>query len=293
MDKKICIITGANAGIGKQAAIKLAEKNCHVILACRNQQRGEEAMESLKKLNPAFSTELQLVDMGNLDSIRKFAANIKMQYKSVDVIIHNAAVFNITQKKRLETMDGIETVWATNHIGPVLLTELLLDQLKNSGRGRIITIASKGLLAKPLLKIDLEDPEFKKKKYSIVNAYYQSKRAQIMYTYWLAKRLKPYQIMVNCIRVTAVKIDISRHPELSRFMKWVYKQKAAKSLSPEEMAETYVWAALDPKLNHVTGKYFDENNHEVDSNKYSRNYSDIYAMMKLTQDYIPELSGAL
>ncbi len=75
-------------------------------------------------------------------------------------------------------------MWATNHLGPVLLTKLLLDAVKNSEQGRIITIASKGLKAKPFLKVDLEDPEFRKKKFSLVDAYYQSKRAQVMYTYW-------------------------------------------------------------------------------------------------------------
>ncbi len=289
MEKKICIITGANAGIGKQAAMQIAGKGYHVILACRNKSRGEEALDEIKKALPAASLELMIVDLRLRESVIRFAEKYSSEYDHLDVLIHNAAVFNVTQKTRELTAEGVETIWATNHLGPVLLTELLKDKLEKSDNGRVITISSKGLLAKPLLKVDLNDAEFKSKKFNVVNAYYQSKIAQIMYTYWLADKLKDTGITVNCIRVTAVKVDISRHPDLSAFMKWVYSMKARKALSPEVMAETYTDLATSPKYRKATGKYYDENSLEVDSPKYCRKMENIKAVMKLTNHYVTEL----
>ena len=127
MDKKICIVTGANAGIGYESVKQLLNKDCHVIMACRNEVRGQEAYNNIIKDNPEYSLELGIVDMGELNSVRAFAANIKKKYDRIDVLIHNAAIFNITQKEPILTKEGIENVWAINHIGPILLTNLLMD----------------------------------------------------------------------------------------------------------------------------------------------------------------------
>jgi NAD(P)-dependent dehydrogenase (short-subunit alcohol dehydrogenase family) len=110
-----------------------------------------------------------------------------------------------------------------------------------------------------------------------------------MYTYWLAEKLKDTTITANCIRVTAVQVDISRHPELSSFMRWVYKQKAKKSITPQKMAETYTYLATNERLSKVTGKYFNENNSEVKSNTYTNDKNNITSVMKLTETYIPEI----
>ncbi|MBI9104627.1 MAG: SDR family NAD(P)-dependent oxidoreductase [Spirochaetales bacterium] len=286
MDKKICIITGANSGIGKQAAIQLAGKGFHVILACRSRLRGQQAVDEILKLNSSNSVELLLIDMSLQASILSFAKEFKARYDRLDVLIHNAAVYNISQKKREETAEGIETIWAANHLGPVLLTELLLDRLKQSRNGRVLTVSSKGLLAKPFLKVNLRDPEYKTRRFNVPDAYYQSKQAQVMYTYWLAERLKGTPITVNSIRVTAVKVDTARHANLTPFMKWVYSKKAAKSLEPEKMAETYTYLANSPEVNEVTGRYYDEHNRQVDSTKYLKDKERIAAVMELTNQYI-------
>lgn len=291
MNKKICIVTGANSGIGYQAAIQIGQEGYHVILACRNEERGNKALTEIREINPSFSGELQVVDIGQRASICKFAEEFNNKYEKLDVLIHNAAIFNVTQKQREETLEGIETVWATNHLGPVLLTQLLLPKLKKSENGRVLTIASKGLLAKPFLKVSLEDAEYKNRKFSIVNAYYQSKLAQIMYTYWLAERLINTKVTANCIRVTAVKIDISRHPGLTPLMKKIYLLKAKQSIEPELMARTYTQLAVSSKYIHTTGKYFDENLREVDSNKYSKNKENITKVIEMTSNYIPEMNN--
>ncbi len=289
MNKKICIITGANSGIGKAAAIQIAQQGYHTILACRNPEKGQTALREIEAISSTLSLELMIVDMSLQSSIREFSKTFLQKYERLDVLIHNAAIFDITQKEASYTAEGIEAVWATNHVGPVLLTNLLLDALKKSSQGRLITIASKGLQAKPFLKIDLADPEFRKKRFKIVDAYYQSKRAQVMYTYWLAKKLKETDITVNCIRVPAVRVDISKYSNLPSIIRFLYSIKSKFALSPEEMAETYTYLATSDEVQSVTGKYFDEKRKMVKSNKYTCQPENIEKVMALTQSYLKQI----
>ncbi|WP_105614257.1 SDR family NAD(P)-dependent oxidoreductase [Vallitalea okinawensis] len=286
MDRKVCIITGANSGIGKEAAIQIAREGYHVIIACRNKERGITALEDIKRISKSHAIELMLLDLSLKSSIKDFAEEVLQKYPVIDVLIHNAAIFDITQKSPRYSSEGIETIWATNHIGPVYLTLLLLDAIKASSQGRILTVSSKGLLSMPGLKVDLNDPEFKKRKFNLTKAYYQSKLAQVMYTYWLAKQLKNTPVTVNSIRVTAVQVDINRYANLSAFYKKIYSLKSKFSLTPEEMAKTYTYLATSSDVNHISGSYFDENNKKVGSSKYSHDSGHIDEIMKLTMSYI-------
>ena len=125
MDKKICIITGANSGIGKEAAVLIAKQDYKVIIACRNLEKGKKALSDIKQRSGNDSTELKIVDMSLQESIKNLSVDLHNEYKQIDVIIHNAAIFDITQKKPIITKEGIESIWATNHIGPVLFTNLI------------------------------------------------------------------------------------------------------------------------------------------------------------------------
>ena len=107
-----------------------------------------------------------------------------------------------------------------------------------------------------------------------------------MYTYWLAEKLKDTDITVNCIRVTNVKIDICRYPNLSKIKKWMYSIKSKFSITPEKMAETYVLLATDEIFRCVTGKYFNEKNVEVKSSNYSYDKNEIEKLMNTTNKYI-------
>jgi len=280
------MITGANSGIGKEAAIKIAQQGHHVIMACRSQEKGEAALREVKTLSGNDMVELMVLDMSLQSSIHELADTFYAKYKRLDVLIHNAAIFEITQKKAVYTAEGIESVWATNHLGPVLLTKLMWDALANSAQGRVITIASKGLMAKPFLKIDLEDPEFKKKQFSVENAYYQSKLAQIMYTYWLAKQGREKHITANCIRVPAVRVNIEKYSGLPNVLKKVYAFKSKFSLAPEEMAAGYAYLATSVEKNNVTGIYFDEKMRPVKPGKYAQQAQEIEKVMNLTMHYL-------
>lgn len=287
MDKKICIITGANAGIGKAAAIQIVQKGYHVVLACRNESRGKAALREIVEQTGGEAVELMIVDIALQSSIRKFSNEFLSKHDSLDVLIHNAAAFDITQKEPVYTEEGIESIWATNHLGPVLLSDMLMQPIKSSSQGRIVTISSKGLMVYPRLKVDLADPEFRNRKFSVSKAYYQSKLAQVMYTYWLSDQLRETPVTVNCIRVTNVKIDIeNRYPSLSRFNKFMYSIKSRSSISPEEMAKTYTYLATSDEVSNTSGKYFDDPGTMVSSSKYSLDKKNIKDVMKVTMDYI-------
>lgn len=286
MNKKICVITGANAGIGKAAAIQIASKGYYVILGCRDKKRGETALEEIKHNSRSDAVEFIKVDMSLKKSIRNFSSVIKDKFERIDVLIHNAAAFDISQKKPFYTEENIESVWATNHIGPVILTDSLSQELIKSSRGRIITIASQGLSLQPNLQINFDDPEFRSRKFSVPKAYYQSKLAQVMYTYWLAEKMKSANVAVNCIRVTNVKIDINRYPNISQLYKFAYKIKSMFSITPDKMAEVYTYLATANEINNLTGKYFDHKKRTVVSSAYSKNKENIRKLMELTERYL-------
>jgi NAD(P)-dependent dehydrogenase (short-subunit alcohol dehydrogenase family) len=289
MKQKTCIITGANSGIGKEAAVQIAQKGYRVIMACRSQARGEAALKDVRRESGSDDMELLLLDMALQSSIRVFAAEFLARYEVLDVLIHNAAMFDIRQKERVLTEEGVEKVWATNHIGPVLLTDLLLPAIKRSEQGRIITISSKGLVSYPFLQIDLADPEFSGRKFSVQKAYYQSKLAQVMYSYWLADKLGGTAVTVNSIRVTNVQIDVeSRYPNMPKLAQKAYALKSKFAISPAEMAETYTYLATSPAVSRTTGTYFDDPEHIVQSSKYSRDRQNIEQVMALTMGYVRE-----
>lgn len=286
MADKIILITGGNSGIGKAAAIQLAQMGNTVVIGCRSRERGEVALREIREVSRSEKVQLLLLDMSSRQSIKRAVKEFKATMPRLDVLIHNAADFDISRKESDWTEEGIERVWATNHIGPVLLTLLLLSELQVSAQGRIITVASKGLVVQPFLRVNVEDPEFRRRPYRTAKAYYQSKLAQIMYTYWLAHQLRETRITVNCIRVGNVRIDLARYPQLSAKMKRMYAIKSRFSLTPEEMAHTYTYLAMEPSLDTVSGKLFNEKNKIVSSPRYSRNQENWEALMDVTMNYI-------
>ncbi|MDF2718456.1 MAG: retinol dehydrogenase 14, partial [Paenibacillus sp.] len=185
MTGKVSLITGANAGIGKRAAKRLAALGSEVIVVCRNAVSGAAAVEEIRRDTGNVKVELLQADMSSQRSVRFLADEVRTNYRRLDVLIHNAANFDLILKKPLITDDGVETIFATNHLGPFLLTHLLLDMLKRTAPSRIITIASKGLLTFPGLTIEFDNLNGEKK-FSPTHAYYHSKLAQLMFTYDLA-----------------------------------------------------------------------------------------------------------
>lgn len=269
LSDKTIIVTGANSGIGKAASLQLARAGATVIMACRSAERGARAVEEVRKTADSSRVESMLVDLSSQASIRQFAEKFRAQHPRLDVLIHNAANFDHRQKRPVPTPDGIETVFATNHLGPFLMTDLLLDMLKAS-KGRIITVASKGLMTYPFLDIEFDNLNGEKK-FSMQHAYYHSKQAQAMFTFDLAGRLEGTGVTVNCVRVGNVAIPDERLDHLPKWMLKMYEAKRKFALTPEKMAETYTWLAADPALETVTGGYWDAPDEPARANKNAYN----------------------
>lgn len=291
MANHVSLITGGNAGIGRAAAAQLASRGSHVVIACRNAERGERAVAELRREAGTDAVHFVVLDMSSRQSINNGCdAFRRMDFSHLHVLIHNAADFDISRRHPVLSADGVETVWATNHVGPVRLTALLDPALSASDQARVITVSSQGLMLQPRLKVRLEDPEFSSGGFKVARAYYQSKLAQVMYTLWLADRYQGSAKTANCIRVTNVKVDLDRYPELTDFQKRLYSFKSRLSIGPEQMAEVYVWLALASEVATVSGEYFDHKRRRIRASRWATNRENIRRVMELTQRYVPELS---
>ena len=267
---KVIMITGANSGIGKAASLQLAKLGATVVMTARSRERGEQARESVQVAATRTKVDLMLVDMSSRDSILEFTDAFQQRYDRLDVLIHNAANFDHTQKKPVLTADGLENIFATNHLGPFLLTQLLLNKLIASAPSRVITVASKGLMSYPFLDIEF-DNLYGERKFNMQHAYYHSKQAQVMFTFDLAERLRGTGVTVHCVRVGNVAIPDERLSHLPGWLLKMYEFKRKFSMTPEKMAETYVWLAADPIGEQQSGKYWDAPGVEVKANKNAYN----------------------
>lgn len=264
---KRVLITGGNAGIGRATCIQMAEKGYEVIMVCRNRERGEKAAVEIRKISASDRVHLLIGDLSSQKSVRELASEFAKSYDSLDVLINNAANFDLTIKTPVKTGEGQELLWATNFLGPVLLTHLLAEKM-NPG-ARVINVSSKGLLAHPFMKINFEDPGFfNAKKYSPSKAYYHSKRALEIYTCLAAEKLKDRGILMTALRVTSVKIDPSRLPEQSPLVQKILEMKMKSAWEPEKMAKVYVALADSPEYEGITGVCFNEYGKKIKSSGY-------------------------
>jgi len=255
--RPICLITGANSGIGKAAALKYAQAGAKLILACRDEVRGKKALEEIHGNLGDVPVELMLVDLSSMSSIIHFTRQFNNQFSHLNVLVHNAANFDHSLTKATLTEDGFETIFATNFLGPFLMTHTLMPALKNAENARVITIGSKGLNYYPFTDLDLNDLNMQKKKFSTAKAYYNSKLATVMFTLELADRFQT-DLTANCVQVTNVRISDERIRYLPWHYRLAYAIKRKFSITPEEMANTYSYLGLSKEVQGKTGLYFDE-----------------------------------
>mgnify|MGYP006287695249 CR=1 FL=1 len=261
---KTCIITGANSGIGRSAAEQIASKGWRVILACRNIASGEKACEEIKRITKNNEVFVMKVDLSLMSETRTFADEIISKFDEIDVLINNAADFDLSRKSANITIEGNESQFATNVLAPFLLTNKLLQLLKNSSDGRIINISSQGLMLYPNLKFDFENIKGQIK-YKPAATYYQNKLALLMNSLSLKEKLSNTNVSVYAVRVTNVKIDMNRYQNISPVFKFMYKIKSKFSISPSEMARVYTALATEEKM---SGFLYDHKMNEVKANKF-------------------------
>ncbi len=192
LNGRTALVTGANRGIGKAIAARLARLGATVLLTVRDREKGEQAREEIIAADPKADVRVEVCDVSNLAAVRAFAADLNSRVENLDVLIHNAGVLPAT---RTETREGHEVTLATHVLGPVLLTELLLPMLAKSSDPRVILMSSGGMYTQPL---PTNDPEYRGGRYSGATAYARTKRIQVALTPILARRWEPQRIRVYC-----------------------------------------------------------------------------------------------
>jgi NAD(P)-dependent dehydrogenase (short-subunit alcohol dehydrogenase family) len=256
MDGKVCMITGANSGIGLSTAKGLAKLGATLILVCRNKEKGDKALREIQYETQNDKIDLLLADLSSQKSVRDLVSSFKTKYDKLDVLINNAGTYCT---KRTFTEDGIETTFAVNHLAYFLLSNLLLDDLKASSSSRIIIVSS-GLERQG--KINFDDLQCEKGYFFGYRAYSQSKLANILFTYELAHRLAGTRITVNCLHPGFVKTNLIRTRRLITFL------SSPLQITPEKGAETSIYLASSAEVEGITGKYF-ANKKETKSSKGS------------------------
>jgi len=244
---RTCLVTGANSGIGRETARGLARHGHRVVLACRDPQRGEAARRDIAATTGNPAVELMIVDLARPGSIRDFARAFLESHRELHVLVNNAGIW---ATRRRESPDGIEQTWATNVLAYFLLTELLLDRLRESAPARIVNVASQ--LARDL---DLEDVEFRRRSYSGMSAYAQSKQADRMLTWALARRLEGTAVTANAMHPGGVDTPLfSKGGGLLGMAASAYSKMTGKT--PEEGADTVVWLATSSEVEGRSGAFW-------------------------------------
>ncbi|WP_438347345.1 SDR family oxidoreductase [Paenibacillus sp. FA6] len=248
MRNKVVMVTGANSGMGLATSIELAQRGAHVIMVCRNEERARLAHEEAVRQSGSERIEWMLGDLGDLDSIRKLVVDFKKKFDVLDVLINNAGVVSL---KHEYTQHGFEIHMGINHLGHFLLTNLLIDKLKNAEQGRIVNVSSG---AYKVGKIHFDDPALKKR-YHVVKGYAQSKLANILFTKQLAERLKDSRVTANCLHPGAVMTNLGIDRKTG-FGKRVYALLRPFFLTPKEGAQSAIYLATSSEITGVSGEYF-------------------------------------
>ena len=248
MGNRVCLITGATSGIGKATAMGLANMGASVVMVGRDRGRGEAALAEIKEGSANASVDLMLADLSSQQEIHRLADEFKEAYPRLDVLINNAGVI---RSKRVTTADGIEMTFAVNHLAHFLLTNLLLDMLKATAPSRIVNVASG---EQRNGTIDFDDLQGEKG-YKTAKAYGQSKLANVLFTYELARRLEGTGVSANCLHPGAgVRTNLGSG--VSGVFGFTVRALTPLMKSPEKGAETSIYLASSPEVEGLSGGYF-------------------------------------
>lgn len=246
---KLCMVTGATDGIGKATATALAAQGAHLIVVGRNCEKAEKTVAEIRQETNNPAVEFMLADFSSQQSTRDLAEQFLDKYDRLDVLVNNAGLMTI---KRTETADGVEMMFAVNHLGYFLLTNLLLDTLVASAPARIVNVSSG---AHEGVVLDFDDLN-SRHDYGGMKVYGRSKLANIYFTYELARRLEGTAVTVNALHpgFVATNIGANNIPVIGGFVKQIINIFANKDV--EDGAQTSIYLASSPEVDGVTGKYF-------------------------------------
>ncbi len=248
MAEKICLVTGATSGIGKVTAQSLAKQGAKVIIVSRNKEKCASTVKEIKKLTANSEVDFIAADLSSQKEIHKLAKQITDSYPRLDVLVNNAGGLFLSRELSL---DNIEMTWALNHLNYFLLTNLLIDSLKASQAARVVNVSS---VAHENGNIDFENLQGEKK-YSGWGAYCQSKLANLLFTYELARKLSKTKITANTLHPGVVGTNFGTNNK-GLMGKLIQLYLKIFSISDKEGAETSIYLASSTEVQAVTGKYF-------------------------------------
>jgi NAD(P)-dependent dehydrogenase (short-subunit alcohol dehydrogenase family) len=248
MGGKVALVTGGTSGIGKATAMALAAMGADVVVVGRDRERGERAAAEIRA-QTGGKVDLALADLSSQAEVRALAEEFKRRYDGLDVLVNNAG---LVQSTRTETVDGLETTFATNHLAPFLLTDLLLDLLKRSAPSRVVTVSSE---AERWGNIDFDDLQ-SKKKYRGFPVYGMTKLANIMFTYELAERLEGTGVTATCMHPGAVNTRFGTNN--TGPMTILFRAFKPFMRTPEQGADTVIWLASSPDVEGLSGRYYSD-----------------------------------
>ena len=255
---KICVITGATSGVGKETAKALAKMGATVVLPVRNSMKGDTLKDEILAETPDAKLDLMHCDLASFESIRQFAKEFKAKYNELHILINNAGIW---EYKRNLSEDGIEMNFAVNHLAPFLLTHLLLETIKKSAPARIINVSSN---AHKYSKMNFPDLEFEKK-YSSIKSYSQSKLANILFTKKLSQQMRGSGVTVNSLHPGFVKTGL-----FDKMPGFIVKIMGLFMISPVKGAQTTIYLATSPDVEKTSGEYFSESKRQKPSSEALR-----------------------
>ena len=247
MQGKICMVTGATSGIGLITARTLAQQGARVIVVGRDPERGATTVGRIVQETGNPRVDLLLADLSARAEVRRLAGEFQHRFARLDVLVNNAgALFT----RRHLSADGIEMTFALNHLGYFLLTNLLLDTLKASPPARIVNVSSDAHRGARMNFSDLQG----ERRYGGWRTYSQSKLANLLFTYELARRLEGTGVTANAMHPGFVATGFSRNNR--GLFGLLMRVAQLTALSPEQGAETLIYLATSPEVEGVTGRYF-------------------------------------
>jgi NAD(P)-dependent dehydrogenase (short-subunit alcohol dehydrogenase family) len=246
MGGKVALITGGTSGIGRAATTALAAMGAEVIVTGRSKERGETAVREIRASSGNERASLMLAHLSVQAEVRGLAQEFRERYDRLDVLVNNAG---LVQSKRTVTPDGLELTLAVNHLAPFLLTNLLLDLLKESAPSRVITVSSE---ARRGAEINFDDLQ-SERRYRPFQVYGMSKLANILFTYELAERLEGTGVVANCLHPGAVNTNFANNNR--SFGTLIFRAFKPFMRSPEGGADTIVYLASSPEAGNMTGRY--------------------------------------
>jgi NAD(P)-dependent dehydrogenase (short-subunit alcohol dehydrogenase family) len=252
LQDKTVLVTGATSGIGEAAARKLASLGAHTILVGRNRKKCEAVAQNLIRASNNRNIDVFQADLSSQSEIRGLAAELISHVDKLDVLVNNAGALFKTRK---QSIDGLELTFALNHLGYFLLTVLLLPALRKSPSGRIVVVGSH---AHEGARMDFDDLQLEHG-YERINAYRQSKLANLLFTFELARLLRGEHITVNALTPGNVATNLGRNNgALKTTMRNLVGLLRGSMLTAGVGAGTVVYLAASPEVEGVTGHYFRE-----------------------------------